>query len=233
MSDIKLISLYGSPWSERVQWGFAFKGVPYEKLNHPPGAGEAEVKKLSGQTQVPVLLTDGKVIPDSTAILNWLDDYRPQPSLMPASGKDRAQVTLWEEVMDGSLGPHARMLLIQRQVLSPAPEVQQAGKFFAQKYQYSAYAEEHARFKVGRILQSLKDTLSGHQYLVGEAFSRADLTVASMLMLLKPAPEEFFFLPEPWRSTFTDSVAEVPAFSAVFAWRDQMYRMHRCEVVKP
>ncbi len=233
MSKMKLITMYGSPWSERVLWAFAFKGVQYEKLNHAPGAGEAEVKKLSGQTQVPVLLTDGKVIPDSTAILNWLEDYRPQPSLMPPSEKDRAQVILWEEVTDGSLGPHARMLITGRQLGSAAPEVQQAGKFFAQKYHHSAYAEEHARFKVERILQSLKHTLSGHQYLVGEAFSRADLTAASMLMLLKPAPDELFFLPEPWRSTFTDPVAEVPAFSALFAWRDQMYRMHRCELVKP
>jgi glutathione S-transferase len=233
MSNIKLITMYGSPWSEKVRWAFAFKGVPYEKQNYQLAVDEAEVKQLSGQTQVPVLLADGKVIPDSAAILNWLDDHRPQPSLMPLSEKERAQVTLWEEVIDGALGPHARMLITGRQLASAAPEVQQAGKFFAQKYHYSAFAEEHARFKVERILRSIKDTLSGHQYLVGEAFSRADLTVASMLMLVKPAPEELFFLPEPWRSTLTDSVSELPAFATLFSWRDQMYRMHRGEPVRP
>ena len=233
MSNIKLITMYGSPWSEKVRWAFAFKGVPYEKQNYQVAVDEAEVKQLSGQTQVPVLLADGKAIPDSTAILNWLDDYRPQPSLMPLSEKERAQVTLWEEVADGALGPQARMLITGRQLASATPEVQQAGKFFAQKYHYSAFAEEHARFKVERILLSIKDTLSGRQYLVGEAFSRADLTVASMLMLVKPAPKELFFLPEPWRSTYADSMSELPVFSALFEWRDQMYRMHRGGPVRP
>jgi glutathione S-transferase len=55
---------------------------------------EEEVKKLTGQAQVPVLLTNGKVLPDSTAILNWLEDYKPEPALMPATDKERAQVML-------------------------------------------------------------------------------------------------------------------------------------------
>ncbi len=233
MSTTKLIQMYSSPWSERVRWALAFKGVPYETQDYQPGAGEEEVKKLTGQTQVPVLLTDGKVIPDSTAILNWLEGYRPQPSLMPQSEKDRAQVTLWEELMDGVLGPQARMLVIGRLLRSGASELQPAGKFFAQKYQHSPYAEEHARVTVERVLTSLKDTLSGRQYLVGDAFSRADLTVACMLMFLKPAPDELLVFPPPMRSMYTEPLAEGPAFAATFAWRDQMYRMHRGEVVKP
>lgn len=31
MSTTKLITMYGSPWSERVRWALAFKGLPYEK----------------------------------------------------------------------------------------------------------------------------------------------------------------------------------------------------------
>ena len=31
MSTTKLITMYGSPWSERVRWAFAFKSLPYEK----------------------------------------------------------------------------------------------------------------------------------------------------------------------------------------------------------
>jgi glutathione S-transferase len=42
-----------------------------------------------GQAQVPVLLVNGTVIPDSTAILNWLEQHHPQPALMPSSEKDR------------------------------------------------------------------------------------------------------------------------------------------------
>jgi glutathione S-transferase len=233
MSTTKLITMYGSPWSERVRWALAFKGLPYEKQNYEPGVDEEQIKKLTGQAMVPVLITDGKVIPDSTAILEWLEESRPEPALLPRSEKDRAQVTLWEELMIGVLGPQARTLISGRLLRSSEPEAQKAGQYFAGKYGHSAYAEEQARLIVKRLLVSLKHTLSGRQYLVGDAFSRADLTTASMLMLLRAAPDELFFLPAPVRPIYEEPLAADSAFSPVFAWRDQMYKKHRCEVVKP
>src|SRR5258708_37998693 len=94
MSTTKLITMYLSPWSERVRWALAFKGLPYEKQNYQPGVDEEQVKNLTGQALVPVLITDGKVIPDSTEILEWLEESRPEPALLPASEKDPAQAAL-------------------------------------------------------------------------------------------------------------------------------------------
>jgi glutathione S-transferase len=95
MSAIKLIQMYGSAWAERVRWALNYKGVQYEKQNYTPGVDEETVKKLTGHAQVPVLLVNGTVIPDSTAIMNWLEEHKPNPALLPASDKDRAQVILW------------------------------------------------------------------------------------------------------------------------------------------
>jgi glutathione S-transferase len=75
--------------------------------------------------------------------------------------------------------------------------------------------------------------LSGRQYLVGDAFTRADLTTAAMLMLLSPAPQEFFAFPDQVRRIYMDPLADDPAFSPVFAWRDEMYKKHRGEAVRP
>ena len=233
MSTTKLITMYGSPWSERVRWALAFKGLSYEKENYEPGIDEEKIKKLTGQALVPVLITDGKIIPDSTAILEWLEDARPEPPLLPRSERDRAQVTLWGELAIGVLGPQARTLISGRLLRSSEPAMQQAGQYFGGKYGHSAYSEEQARLTVKRILVSLKQTLSGRQYLVGDAFSRADLTTASMLMLLRPAPDELFFLPAPERPIYTEPLADDSEFSTIFAWRDQMYKKHRGEVVKP
>jgi glutathione S-transferase len=233
MGTIKLITLYGSPWSERVRWAFAFKGVPYEKQNYRPGVDEEELKKLTGQNQVPVLIADGKVIPDSTAILEWLEDFKPAPALLPRSEKDRAHATLLEELALGVLGSEGRTLIIGRFLRSSTPELQQAGEFFAGKYGYSAYAEEQARRTVKRVLSALRQTLNGRQYLVGEVFSRADLTIASMMTLLKPAPDELFLLPASNRPTHHEPLADEPSYSVMFEWRNEMYRRHRGEVVKP
>jgi glutathione S-transferase len=182
---------------------------------------------------VPVLIADGKMIPDSTAILEWLEASRPEPALLPKSEKDRAQVTLWEELAIGVLGPHARTLIVGRQLRIDHPEAQRSGKYFADKYGHSPYMEEQAKLTLRRVLLGLKQTLSGRQYLVGDAFTRADLTTAAMLMLLSPAPQEFFAFPDQVRRIYMDPLGDDPAFSSVFAWRDEMYKKHRGEAVRP
>jgi glutathione S-transferase len=233
MSTTKLITMYGSPWSERVRWAFAFKRLPYEKQNYEPGVDEAAVKELTGQAMVPVLIADGKVIPDSSAILEWLEETKPEPALLPKSAKERAMVTLWEEVALNALGPHGRNLITGRLLRIDNPEAQKSGKYFAEKYGYSPFAEEQSRLAAIRILTSIRDTLSGRQYLVGDTFTRADITIAAMLMLLKAAPQEFFFFTPEIRFVYLDKLGDDPAFAEVFAWRDRIYRDHRGEVVKP
>lgn len=233
MSTIKLIQMYASPWAERVRWALNYKGLPYEKQNYTPGVDEEAVKKLTGQAQVPVLLVNGTAIPDSTAILNWLEEHKPHPALMPASKQDRAQVMLWEELMDGVFGPQARMIIIGHFLRSSEPELQQGGRYFAQKYQHSPYAEEHAKAAVQRILTVLEAALEGREYLVGETFTRADIIVASMLLLVNPPSDELFRFPAAMRPVYTVPVTLDSAFAPIFAWRDRMYRKHRGEVVKP
>jgi glutathione S-transferase len=231
MSTIRLINMHASAWSERVRWALAFKGVTYENEEYQPGPDdEKKIEKLSGQKQVPVLVADGTAIPDSTAILHWLEHYKPKPALLPELEKDRAQVTLWEELMDWVVGPQGRMLIIGRLIGSGEPTLQQVGQFFSQKYQHSSYAEQHARSTLERVLTSLASSLAGREYLVGDAFTRADLTTACMLMVVNPAPDQLFPFPAIMRPIYTDALAS--SFAPVFAWRDEMYRKHRGEVVR-
>lgn len=211
--------------------GAQLQRLAVRKTKLSAGVDEEAVKKLTGQAQVPVLLVDGTVIPDSTAILNWLEQHHPQPALMPATEKDRAQVMLWEELMDGVLGPQARMLIIGHFLRSSEPELQQGGRYFAQKYQHTSYAEERAKVTVERILTILKHALDGRQYLVGDTFTRADLTTASMLLLVKPPPDDLFLFPALMRPMYTAPLDSASA--PIFAWRDQMYRKHRGEAVRP
>jgi glutathione S-transferase len=233
MSTLRLIQIYQSPWSERARWGFEFKGVPYEKQDYQVGAGEEELKKLTGQAQVPVLVVNGTVIPDSTAILDWLEEHKPEPALLPRSEKERAEVMLWEELMDWALGPQGRLLIAGKLLRAQNAQLQQAGQFFSQKYQYSAYAEEHAKVTIRRNLTILRNALARREYLVGDTFTRADLTTAAILAIVNPPPDDIFPFPAPLRAAFTDPLALDPVFAAIFAWRDQMYRKHRGGSPKP
>ena len=233
MSTVKMIQLYQSPWSERARWGFEFKKVPYEKEEYQIGAGEENLKKQTGQAQVPVLLTNGKVIPDSTAILNWLEEQHPTPALMPKSEKDRAQVMMWEELMDWVLGPQGRILILGKFLRSDHEQMRQGGQFMGQKYQYSPYAEEHAKVCGATESHYSQACIGGRNYLVGDTFTRADLTVASLLNVVNPPPDDLYQVAPPIRAMFTAEETRDPSFAPVFAWRDNIYRKHRGGPVRP
>jgi glutathione S-transferase len=198
------------------------------------GAGEDELARLTGQRQVPVLLVDGNVIPDSTAILEWLEEHVPQPALMPRDEGARAQVMLYEELACTVLGPQGRQLFLGRMLGAQNERIAQVGQFLAKKYQHSPHAERVARSSVRRALTILTQALSGRRYLVGDVFTRADLTVATMLMVVHPAPEELFALSPAWmRSMLDDPIAAEERFAPLFTWRNRIYSEHRGSVVQP
>ena len=90
----------------------------------------------------------------------------------------------------------------------------------------SAAKVEEAKCEFGVAMEELEEKLKGRQYLVGDRFSRADLSVASMLSLLvMPAEHPFPWRAIPDRQTriFYDEYHHHP----VSEWVRKMYRDHR------
>jgi glutathione S-transferase len=233
MSKLEMIQLYPSPWSERVRWGFDFKGVTYERVEYVIGEGEAELKRRTGQAQVPVLFVDGHTIAGSTAILDWLEREHPEPPLLPATGQDRAAATVWEDLMVEAFGPHARLLILGKMQRSGNPALRPTVEFMANKYRLSPLAEQHAEQVVRRTLTALKTALDGREYLIGTRFSRADLSTAALLGGINPPADDLVFFPELLRPMFTWEDALDAQYGSVFEWRDGIYRQHRGTHVEP
>ena len=61
----------------------------------------------------------------------------------------------------------------------------------------------------------------------------ADLFAASMVGLMNPASDDLFEFPAVMRQAFTEPIAKDSEFAPIFAWRDEVYRKHRGEAVKP
>jgi len=80
----------------RVRIGLALKGVAYDYAALDLIAGDQrapEYRKLNPQGLAPALdLGDGTVLTQSLAILEWLEETRPSPPLLPRSAVDRATV---------------------------------------------------------------------------------------------------------------------------------------------
>jgi maleylpyruvate isomerase len=93
---MKLYNYFRSSAAYRVRIALALKGLPYEYLSIHLGKGrqyEADFGAVSPQNLVPVLeLDDGQRLVQSLAIIEYLDETRPQPALLPSDPIGRARV---------------------------------------------------------------------------------------------------------------------------------------------
>ena len=94
-----MLRVYRIPYStnvERVSLALARKGLEVE-WEHVDPADRGPVERLSGQLLVPVLVHDGRVIADSTVILRYLEELKPEPPLFP---RDEARAAELEVFLD-------------------------------------------------------------------------------------------------------------------------------------
>jgi maleylacetoacetate isomerase len=70
----------------------AYTAKPVHLLNNGGEQHSAEHRALNPQETVPVLVDGARVIRQSLAILEYLDEVHPEQSLLPAASRDRAHV---------------------------------------------------------------------------------------------------------------------------------------------
>lgn len=81
--------------SYRTRIALNLKGLQYETRGIDLREGrqrEADYLALNPQGLVPALEVDGQVLTQSPAILEWLEERYPSPSLLPTGAEARAQV---------------------------------------------------------------------------------------------------------------------------------------------
>lgn len=92
---IRLHGYWRSTASYRVRIALNLKGMACEQVTHDLRTGEHKAegyRALAPQGLVPALETGEGALGQSTAILEWLEETRPEPPLLPAAPFARAQV---------------------------------------------------------------------------------------------------------------------------------------------
>lgn len=92
-----LYTYWRSSAAYRVRIALQLKGLAYESRPvHLVNDGGEHLKpayrELSPQTQLPTLVDGDRTLRQSMAILEYLDETRPDPALMPADAQGRAKV---------------------------------------------------------------------------------------------------------------------------------------------
>jgi glutathione S-transferase len=253
MSDGKptLIQLDISHYSEKVRWALDYKRVPHVRRSPLPGSHIPIAFALTRGESItlPLLQLDGRTISDSTAILAALEERYPDPALYPADPEQLRRALELEDFFDEELGPHARLLPFHELSNEPAmfAEVAAAavpGPLGNAKGLLGLYARTYtglrfgvrdeaaattAREKIVAALDRLEAELAangGGEFLVGESFSVADLTAASLFYPVV-GPDEGPLPPDapspPALERFRDGLRDRPGY----LWVEETFRRHR------
>lgn len=242
---MKLLEFPHSHYCEKARWALDYKGIPFQAVAIMPGLHMITVRRYTPDTSVPVLLSDNEVVQGSSEIINYLELKYPSHSLTPTDANQRQACLEIECTMDERLGGNIRRVLYHRLLAYPdyirycfthtMPGLKQLifSLFYPilrykiyQTYVISAAKVEQARREFDVAMGEIEKKLKRRQYLVGEQFTRADLSVASMLSLLV-MPDEHPFpwieIPDPQTRIFCDEYRDHP----VSEWVRKMYRDHR------
>ena len=153
-----VLRVYRIPFStnvERVSLALAHKGIEVEWEDVDP-ADRGPVERLSGQPLVPVLVHDDRVLADSTGILRYLEELRPDPPLFPRDEARRAELEVFLDWFN--------------RVWKRPPNELEAER--AKEHPDAERIDELGRELTGS-LELFESLLAGRDYLLG-GFSAAD-----------------------------------------------------------
>jgi len=105
---VKLYSFFRSGSSHRLRIALNLKGLAYEYAPVDLRSEEhlsAQYKALNPQGLVPAFETDGRVLIQSPAIIEWLEERYPRPALLPADLQERARVRALAAIVGCDIHP--------------------------------------------------------------------------------------------------------------------------------
>ena len=169
----------GSPFVRKVRVALGEKGVDYEHVPVMPFAQTPEYFAISPLGKVPCYEDQGTAIPDSSVIIDYLEQVHPKPALYPSDPVDRAKALFLEEYADTKLVEVLLTVFRERFV----------NKNFFQKEPDEAVVKEALEVKMPPVLDYLEAQLGDKPFLVGGQFSIADIAVTSPFVNFAMADE--------------------------------------------
>ena len=232
--------------NEKARWALDYKGIPHVRRAVTPALQELTARRLRAGRTVPILELDGRAIGDSTRIIEELERRWPEPALYPADPDERRRALELEDLFDEQCGPDARRVLFHDNLtehekfltLLYGPDhrlkrlLRTVGPPFSRvvrrRFRIRPETVQASRERVRAAFDRIEASVGPSGYLVGDSFSVADLTAASMLAIIVVPPEfPYITLPVEERTAesrqFRDSLKDRPGFR----WVEQIYARHR------
>jgi len=157
----------------RVRVAMALKGISFSEETVDLLAGEqhsADFKKMNPQARLPVLIVEDQVLTQSLAIIEYLEETHPEPSLLPSDPILRAKARAFALINIADTHP----------LVIPAARKQLATQFGADEDAIKEWAIYFHELGLGQMEGFLDDhRANGWKFAFGDKPSIADLALAS------------------------------------------------------
>jgi len=182
---MKLIGSATSPYVRKVCIVMAEKKLDYEFVSEDVWAADTTISQSNPLGKVPCLVMEGgEALFDSRVIVEYLDTLSPVGKLIPAVGRERAEVKTWEALADG---------VVDAAILARL-ENTWAGRSKAQRCQPWI---DRQLSKVHASLKAMSQGLGDKPFCAGIYLSLADIAVGCALGYL-----DFRFAEVAWRGSY-------------------------------
>src|SRR5690348_7089289 len=165
-----------SPFVRKVRVLLAEKGIEYTLEAVNPFAPPPDFLAISPLKRIPVLrdtdLAEPNTLPDSSIICDYLEHKFPTPALYPSDPYQRGRALWFEEYADTVLAQACGLGLFFERVVK---------KLLKQQTDENVVAAT-LKEKLPPLFDYLQKELGKRNYLVGDAFSIADIAVCTMLV---------------------------------------------------
>jgi len=179
---MKLIGSATSPYVRKVRIVMAEKKLDYQFVQEDVWAENSSVSATNPLGKVPCLVMEaGEAIFDSRVIVEYLDTLSPVGKLIPAQGRERAEVKTWEALADGIMD--AAVLARLEATWTGRSESQRCDAWIARQMG-----------KIDSALGAMSKGLADKPYCSGIHFSLSDVAVGAALGYL-----DLRFPETPWR----------------------------------
>jgi len=200
-----LHNYFRSSTSYRVRIALALKGIEYDYVAHHLRHGEnrkPDFLAINPQGLVPALVwEDGTVLSQSLAIMEFLEEVRPEPPLLPADPLGRARVRMLAQMIGCEIHPVNNLRVLN-----------------ALRSRYGADGAEIAdwfRHWVNETFQPLEKILEESadtgQFCHGDSPGMADICLVAQVA--NNARFNVDMTPYPVISRIRDACLEIPAFA--------------------
>ena len=179
---MKLIGSATSPYVRKVRIVMAEKKLDYQFVLEDVWAENSTMSTFNPLGKVPCLVMEaGEAIFDSRVIVEYIDTLSPVGKMIPAQGRERAEVKTWEALADG----------VMDAALLARLEATWAGRTDEQRS--DAWITRQMA-KIDHALQAMSKGLGDKAYCSGVHFSLSDVAVGCALGYL-----DFRFPDVKWR----------------------------------